>query len=79
VNADVNLIQQMLPPSPRTQVKVLILVSQAFDVPGCDLLVATSENLSTTISQHFDDLHTQEKKIVAEVFSDNYLSEIGAV
>lgn len=78
VNFDVNLVQMPDLPVPVTVVRVLILVSLNYDIPGQSVLTIPASRLDAELRDHFERAHVLEKQILAEIFADDYLEAIGA-
>lgn len=57
--------------------RVLILAVRNYDLPDFGPLVVDVENLAKAIESNFDDAHSQEKCILGEVISDDYLAIMG--
>jgi uncharacterized protein (TIGR04255 family) len=78
VNVDVNLANTQDRDFQSTVVRVLILVSLNYDLPGQSPLAISAEELEQTLRQKFTQAHTLEKEIVRQVFADEYVEAMGA-
>lgn len=78
VNFDINHSATPDRPVPSTLAKVTITVALNFDVLGRQPLVVGEYELGDAMLRYFNEAHTLEKKLVRQIFSEQYVEMMGA-
>lgn len=79
LNVNFDVAPQPYPPTPVTRnfVKLLILVSRQYDLPGKGPLVLAVDELRAALEENFNSAHSLEKRLLSEIISDDYLDVMG--
>jgi uncharacterized protein (TIGR04255 family) len=64
---------------PSNFVQLIIMAGVHFDIPGSQPLIVSADSCRATIRSVLDEAHTLEKRVLAEVVSDEYLKAMGAL